>query len=245
MHTDDEDDTEAITLLRELGPTLGEDIVEALIADNRVRSRLSGMSDEDASAGVRQLGDAMENRPEGLDPIADHSGYFLKILRRGRKGEGEVVGTLRELLSGTDAGEDMLEQILAHEELRATLRMLSRADGMDAVEKLGASLENDLDPIADDPGGYFLEMLSPYEKKEGGGNGRRNGRKGNRNKANAATSDANDDEADLSLEDQLRLAERRVGSFRSNWSRAEEKVVELEAKVEELTSELDRMKSLE
>jgi len=240
--------------LRSLKSTLDENIVDRLLACERVRKRLSSLTKSDGLDAVDTLGKSLQNRDSELAPIENIEGYFLKILTR-YKGRGEVYESLKQLGSMQDC-RDSVSQILAQEniaELQPILSSLSRLDGLEAVQKLGSSLKDratrDLDPIHD-PVGYFHKILSRYTPVNDNTN-RRNNKKRRLNDGRVSKTNSMDDD-DLSMEDddnvegdhdeddnkKLRRYARQAGRFKSNLLKSEERVKKLEEEVSNLTTSL-------
>jgi len=253
---------EVVASLRGIAKSIGGDeVLEEILGHEKVRASLSSLNKSDGLEAVTKLGDSLKNRLPELDPIADHAGYFLKILSRytsypkaaspqNNKREGEVVGSLRRIgRKNKSVGNETVEEILANEDVRSSLSSLTKSQGLEAVEKLGDSMTNrpkDLDPIAD-PAGYFMKILNRYSSSEGNNNVFNNPYHNRGTKKRQRDTDDDDDDTlssgdGGSLESKLRLANRRVGRFKINFFKSEKMVSKLEAKVQELTSELEKTK---
>eukprot|EP00547_Thalassionema_nitzschioides_P000130 CAMPEP_0194212394 /NCGR_PEP_ID=MMETSP0156-20130528/12211_1 /TAXON_ID=33649 /ORGANISM="Thalassionema nitzschioides, Strain L26-B" /LENGTH=270 /DNA_ID=CAMNT_0038940203 /DNA_START=33 /DNA_END=845 /DNA_ORIENTATION=+ len=231
---------EVVASLKQLN--IGDDIIEQLLNNDKIRIQLSGMTRSDGLEAVQKLGDSIAKRPADLDPIGDPAGYFLRILSRYKK-DGEVVIALKRL-GKKSIGDDVVDKILSNEKVRPQLSTLSKREGLEAVEKLGQSLakrSSDLDPI-NDPAGYFLKILSRYDVKTS-----TKKRRGNDNEQfhyydNNDSDDDEDDDNSTDLHSQLRLAKRRAGTFQVKCRKAERTVATLEEKVSDLTTELENTK---
>jgi len=257
---------EVVASLRALSDSIDDEVMEKILDHERVRSTLSSLNKTDGLEAVKKFGDSLENRPPELEPIEDHAGYFLRILGRynssqkssqNNKREGEVVASLRRLGRKRCVGNDMVEDILANEEVRASLSSLTKSQGLEAVEKLGNSMTNrpkDLDPIKD-AAGYFARIISRYTEGDNAvfSNPYHNRNSNNKKRQRASSLDRNshhgdEDEGSLSegdgesLHSKLRLANRRVGRYKVNYFKSEKMVSKLEVQVQNLTSELNKTK---
>mmetsp|Transcript_4214 Transcript_4214/g.4619 ORF Transcript_4214/g.4619 Transcript_4214/m.4619 type:complete len:300 (+) Transcript_4214:145-1044(+) len=259
---------EVVASLRALSDSIDDEVMEKILDHERVRSTLSSLNKTDGLEAVKKFGDSLENRPPELEPIEDHAGYFLRILGRynssqkssqNNKREGEVVASLRRLGRKRCVGNDMVEDILSNEEVRASLSSLTKSQGLEAVEKLGNSMTNrpkDLDPIKDSAG-YFARIISrytegdnavfsnPYHNRNSNSNSKKRQRAGSldRNSKHGDEDEGSLSEAEgESLHSQLRLANRRVGRFKVNYYKSEKMVSKLEVQVQNLTSELKKTK---
>eukprot|EP00593_Proboscia_inermis_P010993 CAMPEP_0171323554 /NCGR_PEP_ID=MMETSP0816-20121228/115647_1 /TAXON_ID=420281 /ORGANISM="Proboscia inermis, Strain CCAP1064/1" /LENGTH=185 /DNA_ID=CAMNT_0011822289 /DNA_START=19 /DNA_END=577 /DNA_ORIENTATION=- len=119
---------DVVASLRQL--SIGADVIEPLLSNDRIRSQLSGMSRSDGLEAVQKLGDSITKRRADLDPIESPVGYVLRNLSRYKK-DGEVVIALKRL-GKKSIGEDVVDTILSNEKVRAQLSLLSKAEGLEA-----------------------------------------------------------------------------------------------------------------
>jgi len=76
-------DGEVVITLKRLGrKSIGEDVVEKILSNEKVRPQLSSLSKSEGLEAVEKLGQSLAKRSADLDPINDPAGYFLKILSR-------------------------------------------------------------------------------------------------------------------------------------------------------------------
>mmetsp|Transcript_10747 Transcript_10747/g.13119 ORF Transcript_10747/g.13119 Transcript_10747/m.13119 type:complete len:275 (-) Transcript_10747:174-998(-) len=231
---------DVVASLRQL--SIGADVIEPLLSNDRIRSQLSGMSRSDGLEAVQKLGDSITKRRADLDPIESPVGYFLRILSRYKK-DGEVVIALKRL-GKKSIGEDVVDTILSNEKVRAQLSLLSKAEGLEAVDKLGESLAKrsaDLDAIRD-IAGYFYKIVSRYDVKNNKKKRRGNDVEQSHYDDNNDSDDDQEDYDDQDLQSELRLAKRRAGTFQTKYQKAERTVAKLEEKLSDLTSELKNTK---
>jgi len=118
--------------------SIGEDVIEQLLSNDYIRSQLAGMTRSDGLEAVQKLGDNITKRRAELDPIENPVGYVLRNLSRYKK-DGEVAIALKRL-GKESIGEDVVDKILSNAKVRLQLSLLSKAEGLEAVEKLGQSL---------------------------------------------------------------------------------------------------------
>lgn len=76
-------DGEVVMTLKRLGrKSIGEDVVDKILSNEKVRPQLSSLSKSEGLEAVEKLGQSLAKRSADLDPINDPAGYFLKILSR-------------------------------------------------------------------------------------------------------------------------------------------------------------------
>lgn len=249
--------------LKALEPILRENIVDSLLADDTVRERLSSLTKSDGLDAVDALKKSLQIRPADLDPIADPANYFLKIINRyqstkHRAKDGEVMSSLKQLRSIPDC-QECVDEILAQENIsvfRPILSSLTRSDGLEAVQKLGSSLQDrasrNLESVAN-PVGYFHKILSRYTQNN---NKRRrfNNAETEQNFTedddNASMDDddgmeeVNDEEdVDNNTQRKLRSMARQLGQVKSNYLKSEQNVTNLKTEVQNLTGSLEDTKA--
>mmetsp|Transcript_10748 Transcript_10748/g.13120 ORF Transcript_10748/g.13120 Transcript_10748/m.13120 type:complete len:163 (-) Transcript_10748:510-998(-) len=127
---------DVVASLRQL--IIGKDVIEQLLNNDSIRSQSSKMTMSDGLEAVQKVGNSITNRRAQLDPIENPVDYFLRILSRYEK-DGEVAIALKRL-GKESIGEDVVDKILSNAKVRLQLSLLSKAEGLEAVEKLGQSL---------------------------------------------------------------------------------------------------------
>lgn len=76
-------DGEVVIALKRLGKkSIGDDVVDKILSNEKVRPQLSTLSKSEGLEAVDKLGQSLAKRSADLDPIKDPAGYFLKILSR-------------------------------------------------------------------------------------------------------------------------------------------------------------------
>jgi len=246
---------EVVASLRALGDSIGgNQVVEEILENEKLRSTLSSLSKADGLEAVKELGESLQNRLPELDPIEDHGKYFLKILSRYSpshksapqiKKEGEVVASIRHLgRKNKKVGNNMVKEMLANEEVRTLLSSLTKSQGLEAVETLGHSMSNrskDLKPISD-PARYFMKILNRYASLKRSNNIFINPYHNHGNRKRQRPDDHDNRYERGPLRSKRRLSKSRVDRNKTNNCKLERIVTKLESKLQGLTSELKKAK---